>query len=135
MRALETLLEKQKRELAKSQGLLAEVEEQVKGVQTTRDEVRNMMEGKTGETGAAENGAGEGRSTTPDVEPPVPEALTPPPMTKETEVKGNEFAGLESLDPEIVALLQKDMGLQAGTSGNGLGRGSGDQEMNDEYAP
>ena len=44
VRSLETLLDRQKRELTKSEGLLSEVDEQVKGVQVTRDEVQNMME-------------------------------------------------------------------------------------------
>ena len=97
VKALESHLERQKRELNKSQSLLAEVEEQVRGVQATRDEVLGMMQGDTG-----------GRSTTPEVEPPQVEALTPPPSTA-VGVKremDDQFAGLENLDPEIVALLK-----------------------------
>jgi hypothetical protein len=111
VRALEALVDRQKRELEKAQGLLSEVEEQVRGVEITREEVRGMMEGK------------EERSTTPDVEPPAVEALTPPPA-------GDDLAGLENLDPEIVALLKADMAAKK-TNGGDVGV-SVDE---DEYAP
>jgi hypothetical protein len=109
VKSLDVLTERQKRELAKSQNLLNEVDEQVRSVQITRDEVRNMM-------------TEEGRSTTPDVEPPKVEALTPPP------VEGDELAGLENLDPEIVALLRADMGLTKPVT-------TTQQNSVDEYAP
>jgi hypothetical protein len=113
VKALDLLLDRQKRELAKGQALLAEVDEQVKGVQATREEVKTMMERD-----------GVGRSTTPEVEPPVVEALTPPFAGEE----GDQMGGLESLDPEIVALLRADMGLSK------EGGVMEDSEM-DEYAP
>jgi hypothetical protein len=132
VRTLETLLDRQKSELAKAQGLLSEVDEQVKGVKATRDEVQNMMAG---------NNDG-GRSTTPDVEPPVVEALTPPPSMEDVqsgdvgEAQLDELAGLENLDPEIVALLKADMGLAQNISlnTNAHGEGNGSHDM-DEYAP
>ena len=74
-----------------------EVEEQVRSVEATKEEVQNMLK--------EENN---GRSTTPDVEPPAVEALTPPPATDAANA-GDELAGLENLDPEIVALLKQDM--------------------------
>jgi hypothetical protein len=123
VRNLESLLDRQKRELAKGEALLAEVDEQVKGVQATRDEVKSMME----------EGIGEGRSTTPEVEPPVVEALTPPAMEDVQggqESTGDELAGLENLDPEIVALLRADMGL----TGQSASVPQYD-EMVEEYAP
>jgi hypothetical protein len=129
VRALETLLDRHKRELTKSEGLLSEVDEQVKGVQVTRDEVQNMMEN---------NGDGAGvRSTTPEVEPPIVEALTPPSSADvqvgiaEVEL-GDELAGLDNLDPEIVALLKADMGLNNGSSMRDIVKGNEDV---DEYAP
>jgi hypothetical protein len=136
VRALETLLDRQKRELAKSQSLLAEVDEQVKGVQFTRDEVKNMMDSNNGDTA---------RSTTPEVEPPVVEALTPPPTTEQllkenkTNLTGleNELAGLENLDPEIVALLKADMGLNRTNIMSNIGttEGKGNDETTEGYAP
>jgi hypothetical protein len=136
VRALETLLDRQKRELAKSQSLLAEVDEQVKGVQFTRDEVKNMMDSNNGDTV---------RSTTPEVEPPVVEALTPPPTTEQllkenkTNLTGleNELAGLENLDPEIVALLKADMGLNRTNIMSNIRttEGKGNDETMEEYAP
>lgn len=134
VRSLETLLEKQKRELTKSENLLAEVDEQVKGVQITRDEVQNMI-------AEGENyGNDGGRSTTPDIEPPVVEALTPPPTTVAAptgEVKnelGDELAGLDNLDPEIVALLKADMGLMNTSGSNKMDIVKTDDDV-DEYAP
>jgi hypothetical protein len=134
--ALEALLDRQKRELGKSQNLLAEVDEQVKGVQFTRDEVQNMMDSNSG---------GVVRSTTPDVEPPVIEALTPPATTEEllkenkTNLEGleNELAGLENLDPEIVALLKADMGLNRmdNVSGTGGTETKANDDIAEEYAP
>lgn len=111
VRALEALVERQKRELEKARELLSEVEEQVRGVEATREEVRELLEGKE-------------RSTTPDVEPPAVEALTPP-------AAGDELAGLENLDPEIVALLKADMAAKRTNGGDG-GQGATDV---DEYAP
>ena len=109
-----------------------EVDEQVKGVQVTRDEVQNMMEN---------NGDGARvRSTTPEVEPPVVEALTPPSTADmksgELEVElGDELAGLDNLDPEIVALLKADMGLNKSNSGNWkMDIVKGNEDV-DEYAP
>jgi hypothetical protein len=108
VKSLESLLEKQKRELIKSQSILRDIEEQVKSVQMTRDEVQALMNG---------NGNGGERSTTPDVEPPVVEALTPPPTTEELikiplpQKEVDSLAGLENLDPEIVTLLRADMGI------------------------
>jgi hypothetical protein len=128
VKSLETHLDRQKRELTKSQGLLAEVEEQVRGVQETRDEVQNMM--VEPQSGVAEVVVG-GRSTTPEVEPPQVEALTPPEMGLGGEM-GDEFAGLENLDPEIVALLKADMGMNQQTDGTNNIKGQGDVE---EYAP
>ena len=133
VKALETLLERQKRELKKSEGLLSEVDEQVKGVQLTRDEVQNMMENNG-------NGAGV-RSTTPEVEPPVVEALTPPSTTADVETGGvemelgDELAGLDNLDPEIVALLKADIGLNKNNSGNSKRDIVKGNEDVDEYAP
>ena len=134
---LESLLERQKRELGKAESLLAEVEEQVKGVQATRDEVRNLIEAESGQEGGQ---VGE-RSTTPEVERPVVEALTPPSMPSITadsgvaksEVKietGDEFAGLENLDPEIVALLKADMGLNKNST-----QGGESMSIDDGYVP
>jgi len=115
---LESLLDRQKRELGKSETLLSEVDEQVKGVQATRDEVRSLIESE----GPVGEGIGE-RSTTPEIERPVVEALTPPPTSsigtgngivksESADVDaGDDLAGLENLDPEIVALLKADMGI------------------------
>ena len=134
MRSLETLLERQKRELKKSEGLLAEVDEQVKGVQATRDEVQIMLSG--GNNGENEN---ELRSATPDVEPPVVEALTPPadPVeelnTKSNVMQGlDDLAGLGELEPEIVALLRADMGLNRTDNSNLT---TGHNDAMDDYAP
>jgi hypothetical protein len=124
VKSLETHLDRQKRELTKSQGLLAEVEEQVRGVQETRDEVQNMMVEQ-------QSGVVVGRSTTPEVEPPQVEALTPPEMGLGGEM-GDEFAGLENLDPEIVALLKADMGMNQQTDETNNIKGQEDVE---EYAP
>jgi len=99
----------------------------VRGVQETRDEVQNMMVEQ-------QSGVGElmvGRSTTPDVEPPQVEALTPPEMGLGGEEMGDEFAGLENLDPEIVALLKADMGMSQQKDGSDM-KGQEDVE---EYAP
>ena len=63
----------------------------MRGVEATREEVQGMLD------------EAQGRSTTPDVEPPPVEALTPP------RAEGDDLAGLENLDPEIVALLKADM--------------------------
>lgn len=138
VRALESLLERQRRELTKSQGLLAEVDEQVKGVQATKDEVQIML-GGSGDT------ANEGRSTTPEVEPPVVEALTPPPVTEEEDgqVKSDgmqgldDLAGLGELEPEIVALLRADMGLNHSASTTSMANltTAGNNEEVDDYAP
>lgn len=79
------------------------------------------------------NGGEVGRSTTPEVEPPVVEALTPP-STMEELIKsggietGDELAGLENLEPEIVALLKADIGLKNSDAGESKG-------SVDEYAP
>jgi ATP phosphoribosyltransferase len=134
VRSLETLLERQKRELKKSEGLLAEVDEQVKGVQATRDEVQIMLSG--GKHGENEN---EVRSTTPDVEPPVVEALTPPadPVEelhpKSDVMQGlDDLAGLGELEPEIVALLRADMGLNRTDNPNLT---TGHNDTVDDYAP
>jgi hypothetical protein len=130
VKALDQLLDRQKNELTKSEGLLSEIDEQVKGVKATRDEVQNMLEGND------DSGA---HSTTPEVEPPVFEALTPPPTTNEL-IKsgqmdmGDELAGLENLDPEIVALLKKDMGLNKDTSSTDNGTAETSKGA-DEYAP
>jgi hypothetical protein len=126
VRSLEILLDKQKRDLAKSETLLAEVDEQVKAIQATRDEVQNMIDG----------GGDVLRSTTPEVEPPVVEALTPPTIS-ENLVKvemGDELAGLENLDPEIVALLKADMKLKDNSGSTKMDEVKQDIEM-DEYAP
>jgi hypothetical protein len=115
--------------LTKSEGLLLEVDEQVKGVQVTRDEVQNMMENNG-------NGA-RVRSTTPEVEPPVVEALTPP-STADVKMEvelGDELAGLDNLDPEIVALLKADMGLNKSNSGDWKRDIVKGNEDVDEYAP
>lgn len=87
------------------------------------------------------NGDGVGaRSTTPEVEPPVVEALTPPSTAdmknEEMNVElGDELAGLDNLDPEIVALLKADMGLNKNNSGNSKGNIVKGNEDVDEYAP
>jgi hypothetical protein len=120
VRVLEGLLDRQKRELDKAQGLLSEVEEQVRGVEATQEEVQNML-----------NEQGNEGSTTPDVDPPAVEALTPPPMADVPD-GGNEFAGLESLDPEIVALLKADMASNKNRDG---GEQDVSQDVVDEYAP
>ena len=85
------------------------------------------------------------RSTTPEVEPPVVEALTPPPTTEQllkenkTNLIGleNELAGLENLDPEIVALLKADMGLNRTNIMSNIRttEGKGNDETTEEYAP
>jgi hypothetical protein len=115
VRALEGLVDRQKRELDKARELLSEVEEQVRGVEATKEEVQGMLEEERA-----------GRSTTPNVEPPAVEALTPPPAGV-----GDELAGLENLDPEIVLLLKADM---AANKKNG-GDGSKVAQDLDEYAP
>ena len=132
MKALELLLDRQKAELKRAQSLLSEVEEQVKGVKATKDEVENMMRGD----GEKKNV----RSTTPDVERPVVESLTPPPTKEEVSkdvgmdtTQLNELAGLENLDPEIIALLKADMGLNQNTPANSNTHGAGDDE--NRYAP
>jgi len=138
VRSLESLLDRQKRELAKSQGLLAEVDEQVKGVQATRDEVQIML-------GAAGGGGDDVRSTTPEIEPPVVEALTPPAVGEEKVEQGNpeamqgldDLAGLGELEPEIVALLRADMGFNrpvGDTSTTNLTTTGTNDEV-DDYAP
>jgi len=130
VKALESHLEKQRRELAKSQNILNDIEEQVKSVQMTRDEVHALVDGTAG--------TGMERSTTPDVEPPIVEALTPPPTTEElikqplSSMDVDSLAGLENLDPEIVALLKADMGLMKTTTKNGR---TNDQGGVDGYAP
>jgi len=132
VKALESLLDKQKRELTKSQTLLSDIDEQVKSVQMTRDEVQSLLNGGTNQ--------GE-RSTTPEVEPPVVEALTPPPSTEElmrqpllsSAVVGDTLAGLENLDPEIVALLKADMG-EGSSMDTKLTQGSAEADV-DEYKP
>lgn len=72
------------------------------------------------------------RSTTPDVEQPQVEALTPPEMGGVEGEMGDRFAGLENLDPEIVALLKADMGMSRNDSTDSTMKG---QEVVDEYAP
>ena len=81
------------------------------------------------------------RSTTPEVEPPVVEALTPP---STADVKGggggkmelgDELAGLDNLDPEIVALLKADMGLNKNNSRNFKQEIVKGNEDDDGYAP
>ena len=74
----------------------------------TRDEVQNMMESNNNNNNG--DNVGGVRSTTPDVEPPVVEALTPPPTMEKKDVEIDELGGLDNLDPEIVALLRADMG-------------------------
>jgi hypothetical protein len=135
VRLLESLLERQKRELKKSEGLLAEVDEQVKGVQATRDEVEIMLSGSNN----GDNIGNEVRSTTPDIEPPVVEALTPPAgPVEELNTEGDvmqgldDLAGLGELEPEIVALLRADMELNRRDSTN-LTTGHNDEI--DDYAP
>ena len=102
------------------------MDEQVKSVQVTRDEVQSMMNGR------------EIRNTTPEVEPPVVEALTPPPTTEELLKKrgaagGDEFAGLDNLDPEIVALLKAEL-MNKSSMESGAGNTSSGPKEN-EYAP
>ena len=114
--------------------MLSEVDEQVKGVQVTRDEVQNMMDAENNSNG--NNGL---RSTTPDIEPPLVEALTPPPMSSSHVVEmkgdvGDELAGLDNLDPEIVALLKADMGLTDSSGSTKMDIIKGNEDV-DEYAP
>jgi len=118
VRALEGHLERQTRELEKAQGLLSDVEEQVRSVEATKEEVQNMLNEKNG------------RSTTPDVAPPAVEALTPPPATGAA-TAGDELAGLGNLDPEIVALLKQDM---TSNNKNQVGKSNVSQDV-DAYAP
>ena len=100
----------------------------MRGVQETRDEVQNMMQSGGG-GGEKETGV---RSTTPEIEPPQVEALTPPEMGVKAEEMGDQFAGLESLDPEIVALLKADMGLRGKDGTKSTMKGPEDVE---EYGP
>ena len=129
VRSLETLLDRQKSELAKAQGLLSEVDEQVKSVKVTRDEVQNMVGG--------DNNV---RSTTPDVEPPEVEGLTPPAIAEDglesseiDKARLDDLVGLENLDPEIIALLKADMGLNQSASLNTNNYTAGNAD--DGYAP
>ena len=100
----------------------------MRGVQETRDDVQSMLLEQPGGTGV-----GGGRSTTPEVEPPQIEALTPPEMGVGDigGEMGDRFAGLENLDPEIVALLKADMGMSRKDGDNNM-KGQEDVE---EYAP
>jgi len=127
VKALESFLERQKRELVKAQGLLNDMDEQVKGVQVTRDEVQNMINGGI-------------RSATPEVEPPVVEALTPPPTTEVLQEErkidlGDGFAGLDNLDPEVVALLKAELMTKPPSVGNRVGNTNKNGAAEDGYAP
>lgn len=93
-----------------------------------------------------DNGGNEVRSTTPDVEPPVVEALTPPAgMLEDKDGPGksdamqglDDLSGLGDLDPEIVALLRADMGLNPPESTPSITNLSttGKTDEIDDYAP